>query len=91
MKKETHPQYGPVLFRDASNGKEWIGASTKLNGPKETRDGVEYPVVMLEISGYSHPFFTGERSFVDTAGRVDKFNRRFGRVQSRKKKVGEKK
>lgn len=86
MKSELHPKYGPVIFRDASNGKEWYGASTKLNGPKEVRDGVEYHVITLEISGYSHPFFTGEQGLVDTAGRVDKFKRRFGtNIQSRKK------
>ncbi len=88
MKAEIHPEYGPVIFRDASNGKEWLGASTKLSGPKEVRDGIEYSVITLEISGYSHPFYTGEQGLVDTAGRVDKFKKRFGAsMTSRKKKA----
>jgi len=85
MKKEGHPNYGPVIYRDVSCGEEWIGYSTKLDGPKETRDGVEYPVIALEISSISHPFFSGKNTFVDTAGRVEKFNKRFARpVVSRK-------
>ncbi len=88
MKTDTHPKYGPVIFRDASNGKEWIGASTKLDGPTEERDGVQYNVITLEISGYSHPFYTGEQGLVDTTGRVDKFKKRFGAtITSRKKKT----
>jgi large subunit ribosomal protein L31 len=78
MKKETHPTYGAVIFRDVSCGEQWIGASTKLDGPRETIDGVEYPVVALEISSFSHPFYSGRKSFVDSAGRVEKFNKRFG-------------
>lgn len=85
MKKDIHPKYGPVIYRDASSGEEWISNSTKLDGPVEVRDGVEYHVIPLEISSISHPFFSGKKSFVDTAGRVEKFNKRFARpVVSRK-------
>lgn len=85
MKSNIHPKYGPVLYRDASSGEEWIGYSTKLDGPVEVRDGVECHVITLEISSASHPFFSGKKSFVDTAGRVEKFNKRFARpVVSRK-------
>jgi large subunit ribosomal protein L31 len=85
MKKDTHPTYGAVLFRDISCGEQWIGASTKLDGPREVVDGVEYPVVALEISSYSHPFYSGKKSFVDSAGRVEKFQKRFGQTVLSKK------
>lgn len=86
MKDKIHPKYGPVIFRDVSCGEQWIGASTKLDGPKEVIDGVEYHVISLEISSITHPFYSGKKSFVDTAGRVDKFNKRFGAGSLRSKK-----
>jgi len=87
MKKDIHPEYGDVLFKDAQSGDTWLGRSTKLDGPTETIDGKEYKVITLEISSFSHPFYSGKKSFVDSAGRVDKYNRRFGRtsMKSRKK------
>lgn len=86
MKKKGHPQYGPVIFRDNQTGDEWFGASTKLDGKVEVRDGVEYHVIPLEISSFSHPFYSGRKTFVDSAGRVDKFKKRFGAgIVSRKK------
>ena len=84
MKKGLHPEnYRPVVFKDMSNEEVFITKST--NQAKETIeiDGVEYPLVKVEISNTSHPFFTGKAKLVDTAGRVDKFMNRYG---NRKKK-----
>ena len=79
MKKEIHPEnYRPVVFKDMSNNDVFITKST-INA-KETieLDGVTYPLVKIEISSTSHPFFTGKQTLVDTAGRVDKFMNRYG-------------
>ena len=79
MKKDIHPEsYRPVAFKDMSNDEVFISRST-INA-KETIeiDGVTYPLVKLEITSSSHPFFTGKQKLVDTAGRVDKFMSRYG-------------
>ncbi len=80
MKEAIHPKnYRPVVFKDMSNGHTFISRSTAET--KETiifeEDGKEYPVIKLEISNTSHPFYTGKNVLVDTAGRIDKFKRRF--------------
>lgn len=79
MKKDIHPKdYRLVVFKDMSNGYSFITKST-VNS-KETikwEDGKEYPLVKLEISHTSHPYFTGKMKLVDTAGRVDKFKNRY--------------
>lgn len=81
MKKDIHPgNYRFVVFRDMSNETTFLGKSTAAT--KETivwEDGKEYPVIKLEISNTSHPFYTGKNMLVDTAGRIDKFNRRYGK------------
>ena len=84
MKDKIHPKYGPVIFRDISCGEEWYGMSTKLDGPKETRDGIDYHVISLEISSLTHPFYSGKNTLIDTTGRVDKFQKRFQSLRSRK-------
>ena len=79
MKKGIHPDnYRPVVFKDMSNEDVFITRST-INA-KETIeiDGVTYPLVKIEISSSSHPFYTGKAKLVDTAGRVDKFMSRYG-------------
>ncbi len=79
MKKEIHPNnYRPVVFKDMSNEEIFISRST-INA-KETIeiDGITYPLVKLEITSASHPFYTGKQKLVDTAGRVDKFMNRYG-------------
>ena len=79
MKKGLHPEnYRPVVFKDMSNEDTFITRST-INA-KETivLDGVEYPLIKIEISNPSHPFDTGKSKLVDTAGRVDKFMSRYG-------------
>jgi large subunit ribosomal protein L31 len=79
MKKDIHPKdYRPVVFKDMSNEYSFVTKSTVKT--KETivwEDGVEYPLVKLEISHMSHPFYTGKMKLVDTAGRVDKFKSRY--------------
>jgi large subunit ribosomal protein L31 len=69
-----------VVFKDMSNGTAFLGKSTAYT--KETiqfEDGNEYPVIKLEISNTSHPFYTGKNVLVDTAGRIDKFNKRYAK------------
>ena len=79
MKKGIHPDsYRLVVFRDMSNGHTFLSRSTAQS--KETikfEDGNEYPVIKLEISNTSHPFYTGKNVLVDTAGRIDKFKKRY--------------
>jgi len=79
MKKDIHPSnYKFVVFKDMSNGHTFLSRSTASS--KETvqwEDGKEYPVVKLEISNTSHPFYTGKNVLVDTAGRIDKFKKRY--------------
>jgi large subunit ribosomal protein L31 len=81
MKKETHPEnYRFVVFKDMSNGYEFLSRSCA--DTKETttyEDGNEYPLIKLEISYKSHPFYTGKLNLVDTAGRIDKFKNRYKR------------
>ena len=78
MKQGIHPtSYRMVAFKDMSNGEVFISRSTVSTKDTELVDGVEYPVVKLEISNTSHPFFTGKMKLVDTAGRVDKFMNRY--------------
>lgn len=85
MKKGIHPEnYRLVVFKDMSNGYSFLCKSTAET--KETitwEDGKEYPLVKLEISHTSHPFFTGKQMFVDTAGRVDKFNTRYKKFEKK--------
>ena len=81
MKSEIHPDnYRLVVFKDMSNGHQFLTKSCVET--KETityEDGNEYPVYKLEISSSSHPFYTGKTNFVDTAGRIDKFNKRYAK------------
>jgi len=79
MKKGIHPaSYKFVVFKDMSNGHTFLGRSTASSKEMvKWEDGKEYPVVKLEISNTSHPFYTGKNVLVDTAGRIDKFNKRY--------------
>jgi len=89
MKKDLHPKYNPVVFVDMTTGTRFITRSTKTSEKKETIDGVEHSVVSIGITSDSHPFFTGQKQFVDTEGRIDKFQKRFGAVRRvGKPKVG---
>jgi large subunit ribosomal protein L31 len=79
MKKGLHPEnYRFVVFKDMSNGYTFLSRSSANS--RETvkwEDGKDYPLIKLEISNMSHPFFTGKNMLVDTAGRIDKFNKRY--------------
>ena len=79
MKKDIHPkEYREVCFKDMSNDETFITRSTVASRETIEIDGKEYPLVKLEITSSSHPFFTGKQKLVDTAGRVDKFRSRYG-------------
>jgi len=78
VKKNIHPEYREVLFLDASVNFGFITRSTVRTSEKMQWEGKEYPVVRLEISSASHPFFTGKMKFIDTTGRVDRFNKKYG-------------
>ena len=87
MKKGIHPEsYRPVAFKDMSNEEVFISRSTVATKETVEIDGVTYPLVKLEISSSSHPFYTGKTKLVDTAGRVDKFLNRYQNRTSRNKK-----
>ena len=85
MKKDIHPDYHPVIFQDTSTGHQFFTRSTLTS--KETvkwEDGNTYPLVKVDISSASHPYFTGKMKYVDAAGRVEKFQKKYN-WQNRKK------
>ena len=87
MKKGNHPDnYRLVAVKDMSNGDTFITRSTVNTRETIEIDGTEYPLVKLEISSTSHPFYTGKMKLVDTAGRVDKFRNRYKKHFEAKKK-----
>ncbi|MDX1564606.1 MAG: type B 50S ribosomal protein L31 [Phycisphaeraceae bacterium] len=79
MRADIHPKYEYVVFEDASADYRFLTRST-IRSKETTRweDGNEYPLIKVDISSASHPFYTGKQKFVDTAGRVEKFQKRFG-------------
>lgn len=78
MKQDIHPKYDFVVFKDGINGITFLSRSTMTSKDKiKHTDGKEYPLVTLEISSASHPFFTGQQQLVDTAGRVERFNKKY--------------
>ena len=82
MKKDIHPNYREVVFHDTSSDTKFLTKSTAAT--KETikwEDGKEYPVIKVEVSSASHPFFTGKKLYVDTAGRVEKFQKKYGKKE----------
>jgi large subunit ribosomal protein L31 len=85
MKKDIHPDYKEVVFLDTSSDFKFLTRSTM--SAKDTiqwEDGKEYPLIKVEISAASHPFYTGKKIFVDTAGRVEKFRQKYGRKNTEK-------
>ena len=91
MKKDIHPEnYRLVAFKDMSNEEVFITKSTADTKETLDVDGVEYPLVKLEISRTSHPFYTGKMKLVDTAGRVDKFMNRYKTHYTKKTGEGDK-
>ena len=86
MKSGIHPEnYRTVVFKDMSNGDVFFSRSTVNTKETIDLDGVNYPVVKMEISSSSHPFYTGKSNLVDTAGRVDKFRTRYANRGEAKK------
>ncbi len=80
MKSDIHPNYRPVVFMDASADFSFLTRSTiETDETIEWEDGNTYPLAKVDISSASHPFFTGTMKIVDTAGRVERFERRYGR------------
>lgn len=79
MKPGIHPDYHPVVFRDSTTGDTFLTRSTATSTQTvEWTDGNTYPLVTVDISAYSHPWWTGTRRVLDTAGQVEKFRRRYG-------------
>ena len=79
MKEGIHPDYHKVLFVDTATGHEWVSRSTKTSSDTKEVDGEELPVVKLEISSHSHPFWTGKMREMDADGKIDRFRRRYGK------------
>ncbi len=77
MKPDIHPDYHKVLFIDSATGKEWVSRSTLTSSDTREVDGEQLPVIKLEISAESHPFWTGQAREVDSEGRVDRFRKRY--------------
>ena len=84
MKPDIHPEYREVVFQDTSSGTAFLTRSTiDTSETIEWDDGNEYPLAKVEISSEGHPFFTGTMTIVDTAGRVERFERRYGKRRKR--------
>jgi large subunit ribosomal protein L31 len=83
MKDGIHPNYREVLFHDLSCDFKFITRSTVQTREMMQHEGKEYPLVKIEVSSESHPFYTGKHKIVDTAGRVEKFRQKFGSVGSK--------
>ncbi|MEU3269333.1 type B 50S ribosomal protein L31 [Saccharomonospora sp. NPDC006951] len=79
MKPGIHPDYRPVIFRDATTGKEFLTRSTADSTVSAMwKDGNTYPLIMVDVTADSHPFWTGTHRVFDSAGQVEKFHRRYG-------------
>lgn len=79
MKKGVHPDYHKVLFLDSATGDEWTSYSTLTSSETKELEGVALPVIRLDISSASHPFWTGQARQVDAEGRIDRFKRRYAK------------
>gem|GEM_PF-24545 len=89
MKSDIHPEnYRPVVFKDTTSGFSFLSKScARTTQTVQWEDGNEYPLVILGISSASHPFYTGQQMFVDTAGRVDKFQQRLAKTKEAQEKA----
>ena len=84
MKPDIHPDYHDVIFVDSATGTEWTSRSTVTSSETRDIDGVEVPVVRLEISAVSHPFWTGTQRELDADGKIDRFRKRYGGSKPKK-------
>ena len=87
MKKDIHPENYRVLYVDTGADFEFQSRSTMKSDEVRVIDGVDHYVIRLEISSASHPFYTGKQHFVDTAGRIEKFERKYGNLRGTKKEA----
>ncbi|QIZ35831.1 type B 50S ribosomal protein L31 [Saccharopolyspora sp. ASAGF58] len=79
MKPGIHPEYRPVVFQDRTTGDRFLSRSTATSDTRtEWEDGNTYPLIVIDVTAYSHPFWTGNQRVLDTQGRVEKFRRRYG-------------
>ena len=79
MKNDIHPDYHPVVFKDSGTGTTFLTRSTAASSRTvEWEDGNTYPLIVVDVTSESHPFWTGAQRVMDTAGRVEKFQRRYG-------------
>ncbi|MFD4368430.1 type B 50S ribosomal protein L31 [Rhodococcus sp. NPDC058521] len=84
MKQGIHPDYHPVVFKDAATGNGFLTRSTLTSDRTvEWEDGNVYPLVVVDVTSESHPFWTGAQRVMDTAGRVEKFERRYGKRRAK--------
>ena len=79
MKKDIHPNLNAVCFVDVSSGRKFVTRSTASSKKQENIDGVDHHILLRDVTMESHPAYTGEKRFVDTAGRVEKFQSKFSR------------
>lgn len=79
MKAGIHPDYREILIHDMASGTEFVVRSSQITNETKEFNGTEYPLVKVDISDKSHPFFTGKQTLVDTAGRIDKFYKKYGK------------
>jgi large subunit ribosomal protein L31 len=79
VKPGIHPEYHKVIFVDTATGHEWVTRSTMKSKETKQVDGEDLPVIRLEVSSFSHPFWTGKMREVDTDGKIDRFRRRYQR------------
>ena len=84
MKTDIHPEYTAVVFRDLASGETFLTRSTVTSDKTIELDGETYPVIDVEISSASHPFYTGKQRIMDSAGRVEKFNSRYAGFGTKK-------
>ena len=85
MKNDIHPDYHPVVFQDAGTGTKFLTRSTATSSRTvEWEDGQTYPLIVVDVTSESHPFWTGAQRVMDTAGRVEKYQRRYGNRARRK-------
>ncbi|MDO1604606.1 type B 50S ribosomal protein L31 [Lactobacillus sp. YT155] len=83
MKKDLHPDFHPVVFMDSSTGAKFLAGSTVTSEETVEFEGAEYPLVRVEISSDSHPFYTGKQKFAQADGRIDRFNKKYGLSESK--------
>ncbi|MGX4644668.1 MULTISPECIES: type B 50S ribosomal protein L31 [Holzapfeliella] len=78
MKKSIHPEYHEVVFMDSATGFKFVSGSTKNSDETVEFEGKTYPLIRMEITSDSHPFYTGKQKFTQADGRVDRFNKKYG-------------